>query len=307
MSLDRLIEKQDSNLRKRVVHLIKNYPQPKEIFELINRKEYPYKSIASRPDLPVRDRAIMAMYYASAGRGAEVVGGKAYERSLPAVIVDGKYYCVVCQKELTGSQRKFCGKEHRKQIHTISPPKVLNRFHNGILAENIVIRDNEIEILSMEVVKRSQKVIDTYGYGATRRRAFDLPLKLDIRESPFYNQLVPFSYLVLEYLVKYAPKQGRLFSINAPSAYYIVRYITGNYLNWFRAQGKQFYGKYLFKGNAMELADFVNDQDPKSEREYTRYDWHSHVKDYREAMKFDWIKPAIDKIKLRIGKNLVKK
>jgi hypothetical protein len=131
-----LTEFQDSKLRKRVVTLIKRYPQPKEIFWCITNKEYPY-SIQHIPKLPIRDRAIMAAYYVSAGRGAEVVGGHAYTRSLPSNFIDGKLCCVVCNTKLEGTKQKFCSKECRMEIHTHRNATVLPKSHHGLLIENL--------------------------------------------------------------------------------------------------------------------------------------------------------------------------
>ena len=282
---------QDSNLHKRVVTLIKQYPQPKEIYQAITTKQYPY-SPTYQSTLTVRDRALMAFYYASAGRGAEVCGGAKYSRGVTAQKDNkGKNICVICGTELAGNQRKFCCKEHRHQIKSAPLP---GECHLGILAENVSYDENRILIKDMPVVKRSPAIKEKYGPQATLRQPFAIPLKKGLYENQFFDQLVPFAWLIKDYLAREdTPKEGKLFRIKNKMAYKIVREVTGNYLNWFRAMGKQFYGQFLFERNAVELAEFVNDQDSESERPYTRYDWTTRLKDKTMIMDFDWIERVI--------------
>lgn len=301
-SLLTITDVQDSTLSKRVVTLIKRYPQPKEIFLSITSKELDY-SIQYKPKLPIRDRAIMAAYYASAGRGAEVCGGHAFTRSIPTRLnSEGKKLCVVCGQLLAGGQRKFCRKECRLEIHTKTKPTILPDDHLGILIENIEINENRILIKEMPTVKRSQYIKEKYPQ-ATIRPDYWIPLKTGLFENPFWDQLVPFGWLLKEYYdlyIKGKKTQGKLFNIQNRAAYQIVRQITGNYLNWFRAQGKQFYGSFIFNKNAVELAEFVNDKDSDSERPYTRYDPTRQLKDKSMVMDFDWILPAVKEIQVRI-------
>ena len=83
----------------------------------------------------------------------------------------------------------------------------------------------------------------------------------------------------------------------------MIQEITGNYLNWFRAQGKHFYGYFLMT-DVVKLSKFVNDQDIKSEIPYIGYDWTEQLKDVTMAMDFNWIEPATTKIKKEIEKVL---
>jgi hypothetical protein len=308
-NMNYLIDKQNANFKlspnaktqKRVVTLIKNYPTPKEIFQLITHKEHNY-SPSYQPEYPVRDRAIMAFYFASAGRGSEVVEGPAFSRDIePKKNEDGDLLCVVCGKKLSGNQRKFCSREHRREVHSMTPNRLM-KGHPGLLAENISVTSDRILVSEMEVVKRSKRVREKYGAQAVQRPPYAIPLKMNLFENNFWNQLVPFGWLIKEYLEQYAPEEGKLFNIGVKQAYLIVREVTGNYLNWFRAQGKQFYGAFIFDRNAVELAEFVNDQDWNSERPYTRYDWSRQLKDKSLIMDFDWIESAVEEIKGRIKK-----
>ena len=304
----------DSTLLKRVVHLINSYPQPKNIFEAITSKEHEY-AFWNVPELPIRDRAIMATYYASAGRGAEVCGGRTYMRSLPTIWnEDKKRLCVVCNKILEGTQRKFCSKECRNVIHSGQPDKdgnkhqpiVLEEDCQGILIENMSFDENRILISEMPVVKRSQAVKLKYGHQATIRPPYAIPLKVGIYRNPFWDQLVPFGWLIMEYYLIYIKNKvnkGKLFNIQNKQAYDLIQEITGNYLNWFRAQGKHFYGYFLMT-DVVKLSKFVNDQDIKSEIPYIGYDWTEQLKDVTMAMDFNWIEPATTKIKKEIEKVL---
>jgi hypothetical protein len=128
-------------------------------------------------------------------------------------------------------------------------------------------------------------------------------LKTGVFKPVFYDQLVPFAWLIKEYYVLYVKgevKEGRLFNIDRGMAYRIVREVTGNYLNWFRAQGKQFYSNFIFDRSAWQIAQFVNDTDPKTEMDYTKFDWTVHLVDRTKAMDFGWIEPAVEQIKQRI-------
>ncbi len=259
----------------------------------------------------------MALYFASAGRAAEVCGGNHYTRSLPAQEnTEGQAICIVCGKVLKNYQRKFCGKPRdcRKMVHSgtklvtlangkqVETLTILPKEHQGLLIENITFKPDRIIINEMPTVKRSETTIQKHPL-ATLRQPFWIPLEVGKGPNKFWDQLVPFGWLVKEYWDKYIEgkrNSGKLFQIKNKQAYRIVRFVTGNYLNWFRAQGKQFYGKYLFENNTFELMQFVNDQDFKTESSYTRYSAASHWKDKEAEMDFSWIEPAVEQIKQRL-------
>lgn len=294
---------------KRVVTQIKNYPRPSIIFQAITQKEIEY-SQQYRPEYNIRDRALMALYYASAGRASEVCGGHRFSRSVPAQKDgEGKLICVVCGNKLAGNQRKFCSKPCREKIHSKSTATKLTDDHQGILIENVEVTDAFISIRDMPTVKRSETVRQKYPQ-STIRPEFKIPLvtglfRDDNTGFSYWDQLVPFGWLIKEYwdlYIKGKRYSGKLFTIQSRMAYWVVNQITGNYLNWFRAQGKQFYGTFLFGSesnvsSAFELMKFVNDNDIKSESPYTRYDSTRQFKDRRMVMDFDWIQPAVEAIK----------
>lgn len=300
---------QISGLSKRVVTLIRSFYHPQDIYNTITTKTYPYGKI-NFENYKVRDQAMLSLYFGSAGRGVEVVGGPRFKRSRPEERnEENKRVCIVCGNLLYGSQRKFCSRECREDIHTHKPPEYLTDEegnlleHPGILIENMNWTDSQIFIKEMTTAKRSPQVIEKYGEGATLRATFAIPLKRGLYENVFYDQLVPFGWLIKEYYLKQIKDkrtEGSFIPIQRSMAYKIVREVTGNYLNWFRAQSKQFYGSYIFERNAVELAEFVNDQDAQSERAYTKYDWSRQLKDKTQIMNFDWIDTEVEKIKERI-------
>ncbi len=311
LALSSVLDLQDGNRQKRVVTQIKNYPRPNIIFNAITSKEVEY-SKQYRPEYNIRDRALMALYFASAGRGAEVCGGHSFTRSLPSQFnSDGKLVCIICGNRLAGNQRKFCGKECRAEIHTHKNATRLETDHLGILIENIEFTDAYISIREMPTVKRTEAVKRKYPQAAIRPE-YKIPLVRNLYKSDnelsYWDQLVPFGWLIKEYYdlyIKGEIKSGKLFNFQNRTAYRIVRIVTGNYLNWFRAQGKQFYGKFLFgsensTSSAFELMQFVNDNDILSEKPYTRYDSTRLFKDKQMVMDFDWITPAVEAIKTRI-------
>lgn len=268
-----IIDKQETNLEKRVVTAITRYPQPKEIFESITATEWPY-SIENQEPFSCRDRALISLCECTAGRITEVTGGPKFQR----VYVSRLY-------PNPKDKRNW-------QVETIGK-------HPGLQRENLTVNENFIHISGMTVVKRSKKIIQKHGITAATRPDFVIPLKLDLFDNPFWNQLVPFGWLILEYLRKYAPKQNKLFPFEDTRAYQIIETITGNYPNWFRAQAENFYGHYLLT-DTIKLSKFVNIQDPKHVKHYIGYSWDEQLKDKTLSMDFDWIESSIKEIQERI-------
>lgn len=258
------MEQQDSNLSRRVVHLIKQRPQPKEIYELITNKEIIY-SPAEQEANACRDRAAMALAFTSAARASEMFGGPAYRWD----------------------------KQQKKAF------RIPDKKHPGLQRENVDWTPERILVSNMEVVKRSPKVIAKYGMQATTRDPFAIPLQCGLYSNPFWDQLVPFGWLMLEYLVRYAPAAGKLFPFEDSRAYDIIREVTGNYPNWFRSQGEHFYGHYLLT-DTIKLSKFVQTQDPKHVKHYVGYSWTEQLKDRNMIMDFDWIEPTAEKIRNRL-------
>jgi hypothetical protein len=257
--------KQGSTLSRRVVHLITQYLEPKEIFSLITKKEYDY-SVLIQSEYGCRDRALMAMCFASAGRITEVVGGP---------------------------QRK---------MEEINGKRVVKKVgkHPGLHVENLKVTEDYILVSGMKVVKRSQKLLAKYGDQIAIRDDFTIPLKCGLFDNPFWDQLVPFGWLILEYLVRYAPKHGKLFPYEDTRAYQIVRQTTGMFPHWFRAQAEHFYGYHLIT-DSLKLSKFVKLTDPKHIKHYVGYDWKEQLKDASLSLDFKWIEKAILDIHKRIG------
>jgi hypothetical protein len=256
--------KQGSTLSRRVVHLITQYLEPKEIFSLITKKEYDY-SVLIQNKYGCRDRAMMATCFASAGRISEVVGGPRFQTER----IEGKRIV------------KKVGK------------------HPGLQAENLVVNENYITVSGMKVVKRSQKLLTKYGDQIATRDDFVIPLKRGLFSNVFWDQLVPFGWLILEYLTAHAPKRGKLFPYEDTRAYQIVREITGMFPHWFRAQAEQFYGHFLLT-DSIKLAKFVKIQDVQHVKHYIGYDWKEQLKDTSLSLDFKWIEEAVLDIQKRM-------
>jgi len=260
-----LESKQGSSLSRRVVHLITQYLEPKEIFELITKKQYDY-SVLIQSEYGCRDRAMMALCFVSAGRISEVVGGPRFQTE------------------------KIEGKRIVKKVGK----------HPGLQAENFVVNENYITVSGMKVVKRSQKLLIKYGDQIAIRDDFVIPLKRGLFSNAFWDQLVPFGWLILEYLTAHAPKRGKLFPYEDTRAYQIVREMTGMFPHWFRAQAEQFYGHFLLT-DSIKLAKFVKIQDVQHVKHYIGYDWKEQLKDTSLSLDFKWIEGAVLDIQKRIG------
>jgi len=258
------LELQGGTLKRRVVHLIKDRLHPNEIYQLITQREVRY-SPADQEANACRDRAVMALGVASAGRITEIVGGPVFKWD----------------------------KEKKKAF------KVQGKRHPGLQVENLSILPERILVSNMAVVKRSQKMIDKYGIQITTRDPFAIPLKRDLYDNPFWDQLVPFGWLIYEYLVRFAPKSGKLFPFEDTRAYQIIREVTGNYPHWFRAQAEHFYGHFLLT-DSVKLAKFLNLLDPKHTKHYIGYDWTAQLKDKLMSMDFAWIDSATRDIQQRM-------
>lgn len=216
----------------------------------------------------------MALCQCTAGRITEVVGGHQYRRVYVCGLYDDPFDRRNWKAEKIG-------------------------FHQGLQRENLMVDHNFIRISGMKVVKRSLKVIQRHGRKATRRPDFVIPLQLDLFDNPFWNQLVPFGYLIIKYLQEGAPTEGKLFPFQRQRAYHIIREVTGNYPNWFRAQAENFYGNYILK-DTIKLSKFVNIQDPKHVKHYINYSWEEQLRNKELAMNFDWIPQAVQKIKQQL-------
>jgi hypothetical protein len=264
-------------LKRRTVQTIKETFQPRRIFELITLREVDY-SVFYKPDYPVRDRAGMALAFLTGGRVTEIFGGSRFKLKRVSDVPIGR----------TSKGKAL----FKKRAITIGK-------HSGLKRENLEVTDKFIFIRNMIVVKRSQKVIDKYGQQIALRDTLAFPLQTGLFSNVFYDQLVPFSWLVIEYLEKNAPKKGKLFPYQDTRAWQIVHDVTGLFPNWFRAQADRFYGHYITK-DSVKHSKFIGRVKAESSMPYIRYDWGEDLKEITLAMNFDWIQPAVDKIKERL-------
>jgi len=254
---------------RRTLRHIERYLEPKEIFILITTRQYPYIMVDNLDYYLKRDRALMAMAYCSAGRISEIVPGYRYKT------VEGK------------------------------PKAIRVGRHSGLLRENIEIREDHILIRGMKVVKRSERVIRKHGHSVITRSDFVIPLEPGMFENPYWDQLVPFGYLILDYLESYAPKSGPIFPITSVRAWQIINKVTGKWSHWFRAQAEHFYGNFLLT-DTIKLSKFVKVVDPKSVAPYIGYDWREQLKDKEFGMDFAWIRDFLRKRKKYIQYSTLK-
>ena len=260
---------------------------PQEIFQLITNKECTY-SYDNQYANACRDRAMMATTYASLGRISEVVGGLRI-----------RSWYVKSDGTTARDSKEAARDEHGKAIRD---RKIIGH-HEGLLIENLKMNDNYILISGMKISKRSDNLIKKHGDHVQRRVDFILPLKCDFMKEKAFDQIIPFTWLLKEYLELYAPKTGKLFPYESGRAYKIIREITGFWPHWFRAQSEHFYGNFLFERNPAKLADYVGVIQESQVRDYTDISWKSMVKDLQQVLDFSWIEPAITKIRSRIEIN----
>lgn len=142
--------------------------------------------------------------------------------------------------------------------------------------DNLEVMEGYILVSGMNVFKRTEKIIKKYGESVTVRDDFPLPLERGLFENRYYDELVPFSKLVLAYLEEYNPK-GKLFNIGRRRAWQIIYYVTSYYPNWFRAQSEHFYGNFIMK-DTVKLAKFVKVVNPMQVAHYIGYDWTEQLK-----------------------------
>ena len=193
-------------MKRRVVSQIVNYPHPKVIYRLITRKSWPYNNIdPTLSRLVSRDRCFMALSFLSGGRTTALLGG-------PRFIVENS--CLECNGDVERVEVKDhkewicsqCGKKYGKR-----KPKILGSLktdgkHAGLRKKNFTIKDKLITVSDMGVIKRKRDTIEKRGVGITIRDDFLLPLVTGLYNDEAWDQLVPFSWLVNEYLTVHMKK-----------------------------------------------------------------------------------------------------
>lgn len=252
-------------MNRRTVSTITKYLEPKQIFQLITSKSWEYAPTEMKLYYECRDRAFMAASFVSAGRVTAILGGNRY------VVKDG-----VLLK---------AGK------------------HHGLRLENMGMGEEAITVNDMKVIKRKQKTIEKHGLGITVRDDFLFPLKRNLYESDYGDQLVPFSWLLKEFIDTFmlnAEPDKKLFGFLRGRGWQIIREVTGMFPNWFRAQAEHFYGHYLIP-DSVRLSKFVGVVNPHQVAHYIGFSYESLMKDKQRYMDFKWIDPAVEVIKNRIN------
>jgi len=261
-------------LSRRTVKTIEETLDPKEIFQLIHTKQGDYTQ-ENIEEFTCRDRAGMALSFLTVGRVTEIFGGNKHRRVYVSGLKPDPY-------DKKNWIEEKCGK------------------HPGLNTENLEDTGQFIIIKNMTVVKRSQKIIDKYGTQAAKRSRLRFPLQKGLYNNIFNDQLVPFTWLVREYLQRYAPTQGKLFSYQDCWAWHIIRHYTGMFPNWFRAQADRFYGYHITK-DSLRHSKFVGRVKPESSAPYIKYSDDQDLKDQTAIMDFDWIDSAVEEIQERLS------
>lgn len=294
-------------LTRRTVKTIEETLEPKQVFDLITSREYEYPPTLL-PEYAIHDRAGMSLAYLTIGRVTEIFGGLQYKRI---------YVCDLYKdgEDLPGVDLENYDKKRfekaRDNLHGASPYRLIDKRnwqeevigkHQGICRENITVNENFLEITTMPIVKRSSKIIAKYGQQVAQRSSLRLPLKRGIYNNPFFDQLVPFTWLVLEYLETCAPATGKLFHYQDARAWYIIGKITGRFPNWFRAQSDRFYKQCLYRGDPIGYAIFAGRVKADNTMSYQRFAWNADLKDPSIIMNFEWIDKTTEQIRERIHK-----
>lgn len=249
------------DLKRRVVSQISEYLEPRQIFALITEQEWAYSPNLQKA-YACRDRGMMSCVYCSGGRISPVVGGDRFQRIEGKAVKVGKY--------------------------------------EGLKWDNLTFsKEGYILIKGMQVAKRSQKLVAKYGAHIQVRDDFVIPLTRGLFENPYWDQLVPFSWLIIEYLKNYRPKTETLFPYERKRAWAIIRQVTGKYPNWFRAQAEHFYGHFLLR-DSVKLAKFVKVVRPEQVAHYIGHSWRDQMKHKESDIDFEWIDRETSKIKARL-------
>jgi len=278
---------QTNRLSRRTVKTVAETLKPNEIFALIHQKEGNY-TIENRRLNTVRDRALMALCFLTGGRITEVVGGKQYQ-------LFHTHNKIV---EIIGSKQRYCYPAE-DQVEE----KAIGR-HPGLTISNLEISEDFLTINSMAIVKRSPQISQRYGAHIAQRSQLRFPLRRKLYKNKFRDQLVPFSWLVMEYLYQLEDQKKtsaavKLFPFQDTRAWQIINDYTDKFPNWFRVQAERFYGYYIFK-DFMVHSKFMGKVNPMSSAPYIRFTDDSDIKDLNKIMNFQWIDPAVTEIKTRI-------
>lgn len=293
-------------MRRRTVSTITHYPEPKIIYRMITRKSWSYAPTEpSYNEYVSRDRCFMALGLASAGRVTAIIGG-------PRYLMKNECECgTIVKRRKTESGFAWicpsCEKDYGKRKPNDLGELIISGKHSGLQKKNFVMSDDFIVVKDMEVIKRKQDTIDKYGRGVAIRDPFRLPLRRDLYKEEFIHrdQMVPFSWLIKEYLDRYMkdkPKKARLFNFGRRRGWEIVNYVTGEFPNWFRSQSEHFHGHYLIK-DSVKLSKFVKVVNPNQVGHYIGYSDSDQLKDSTMSMDFKWIDRETRKIKRRISKH----
>lgn len=292
-------------MRRRTVSTITAYPEPKQIYKMITCKHWDYAHFEETYQKYVsRDRCLMACGLVSAGRITAIIGGPKYR-------IDNKCSCGGLLERLrSDKENEFhwicyrCKKDYGRLKPKDVGELVVDGEHSGLQKKNFEISEDFITINNMEVIKRKRETIEKYGMGVTLREPFRLPLRRGLYKEEYVHrdQVIPFAWLIKEYLEKYMAhekEEERLFNFGRRRAWEIINSVTGKFPNWFRSQSEHFHGHYIIK-DSVKLSKFVKVVNPMQVAHYIGYTDSDQLKDSNMSMNFDWIDKEVQTIKERI-------
>jgi len=261
------------NPQRSIRHITKT-EKPEEIYKMIMSGTIEYTEEHMIP-YTCEDRAFLSALYLTGGRIGEVCGG--------------------WKRKVIGTERDETGKIIKQGIE-----KRQDTDHQGLLAEKIKIYSDRIEIIDMPVIKRTDEIIKKYGQASTLRPLLIYPLERNISDNIYFDQYVPFSWLLLEFIQNYAPKKGKVFRYKSNRGWRICNAYTEQHPHWFRAQASRFHINYIEK-DSLKHAQYMKRNDFAALMKYIDYDVTSMLKIKTDNMiKFDWIDSAVKRIKRRM-------
>ncbi|MDR0493933.1 MAG: hypothetical protein LBH74_09930 [Nitrososphaerota archaeon] len=252
---------------------IKETCTPQQIYQLINRRTCEYTA-TTQTAYQCEDKAYLSLLYLTGARNTELVGG--WKRRTEGTIKD---------------------KDKKIIQHGIEVRQPED--YTGIQRENISFNNRIIEVTHLPVIKRREDTVQKYGELVTQRPKLIFPLDKTYFKNPYFQQYLPFSWLIKEYLAKFAPKRGRLFRYKSSRAWRVCSTITGEHPHYFRSQMERYHVNYIEK-NVIKHAKYMRRLDINSMANYVDYTYDGEFADDVQTMDFKWIDTEVDKIKRRL-------
>jgi hypothetical protein len=232
---------------------------PNEIWPLL-QENFEQNKLGYTPQnrqLILRDNAFIAMLLVSAERKRSLTGGARYR--------------------------------WRKKKEGTKTAQVVGNYA-GLLRGQVTVERNYLYVNELELVKRKPELLAKYGAQRGIRETFSIPVHLAVyKTNRAWDQLVPFSQLLLKYLETTAPTNPtlKLFpGIGPGNAWRITNKITGYPPHYFRAFGEKFYAVWLDRN------PYVTAQRLKVDVDQTQA--YTSFVDPSFQLPTEWIREALD-------------